>query len=105
MLRDLGHTVLVAANGQEALEQVAAQRPSLIISDVMMPVLNGVGLWRALKSSDTTKDIPVVLMSAIWPKEIADSGVDGFVEKPFELPEVERIVARLVIASSSPGSE
>ena len=86
------------ANGQEALAQVAAERPPLIISDVMMQVVNGVGLCRALKSSTVTKDISVVLMSALWPDAVEHSAIEGFVQNPFELPEMERIVARLVSA-------
>jgi DNA-binding response OmpR family regulator len=64
-LEDLGYATVGARNGQEALEQVTAQAPDLILLDVMMPILDGFTVCRVLKSNDETRMIPIVIMTAL----------------------------------------
>lgn len=67
IVEDGGYTPLIARNGQEALELTRTQRPALMITDWMMPVLDGVGLIRALKqqaAQDGLQPIPTILMTA-----------------------------------------
>src|SRR5580765_5496407 len=61
-LRDIGYLVEAAGDGIIALEQIASQTPDLILSDVRMPRLDGIGLARVL--SPHTPSIPIILMSA-----------------------------------------
>lgn len=99
ILSDAGYQLLLATNGFHALELLhgEARLPDLVITDVMMPVLNGVQLTQQLKAGEKTKDIPVILMSAIGP-EIADgTGADAFIRKPFSLDEVEELVRRRLV--------
>ena len=63
LLKD-AYDVATAANGQEALQAVRRQRPDLLISDVMMPDLDGIGLVREIRKDASLRDLPVILLSA-----------------------------------------
>ncbi|MDE3075569.1 MAG: response regulator, partial [Chloroflexota bacterium] len=64
VLADFGHETVLARNGQDALELIEKERPDLVISDVMMPLMGGVELCRRLKAAPDTAAIPVVLMTS-----------------------------------------
>lgn len=87
LLEDEGFDPVTAANGQEALRMVADDRPSLILMDLMMPVMSGVDAVRVLKEDPQTADIPVIAMSAgfILRESIEDLLADGIIAKPFDL--------------------
>ena len=87
-----GVEVLVAHNGQEALEMVREERPQLILSDVMMPVLDGRELCRRVRADPATSHITIILMSAAHQKGRGEWGADAFLRKPFDLLEVLEIV-------------
>ncbi len=59
-----GFEVLTAINGKEAIEIAIAKHPHLILMDAKMPIMNGVAAGRALKENPTTKDIPVIFLTA-----------------------------------------
>lgn len=89
--------IQTACNGKEALEKLEEDRPDLIISDVMMPVMDGYELTRKLKTDDRYDDIPVILLTAL--NEDAkkakgyDAGADDYIEKPFSM---KMLVSRCV---------
>jgi YesN/AraC family two-component response regulator len=56
--------ILKARNGQEALELMARQRPDLVLLDLMMPVLGGFGVLEAMRERESTRDIPVIVLTA-----------------------------------------
>lgn len=91
-----GHRVMMAGNGREALTIVARDRPDLVVSDVMMPLLNGVRLCRQIKADPSTASVPVILMSSVGPHVVDGSGADAFLKKPFDLNEVETLVRMLL---------
>ena len=95
-----GHQVLEASHGRDALRVVATNsaRPDLVISDVMMPLVGGVELCRTLKADPSTADIPIVLMSAAYPRASASAGADALIGKPFDLDMLEALVYRLLSA-------
>ncbi|SAK99440.1 two component transcriptional regulator [Caballeronia fortuita] len=64
LLEDAGHVVHVASNGAEGLQVVRRTKPSLVVTDFMMPVSSGVDLARALSGDDEFSHIPIVLCSA-----------------------------------------
>ncbi|HEX9618385.1 MAG TPA: response regulator [Anaerolineales bacterium] len=64
-LEDLGFDTISAYNGQEALEQVAAGSPDAILLDIMMPVMDGFQVLARLKGQEATRDIPVIVVSAL----------------------------------------
>lgn len=64
-----GFRVLTASNGEEALVQIAKERPDIILLDVMMPKMNGVETLKKLKSDDHTSGIPVIMLTNLGDKE------------------------------------
>jgi CheY-like chemotaxis protein len=98
VLLDEGHRVLVAANGHEALKRPEEERPDLVITDFMMPVMDGGQLMKAMADQPDLKDVPVFLMSSAPEAAIRDkcSGYALFIRKPFEIYDVIDLVARVV---------
>lgn len=92
LLRRVFPYVETATNGQEALERARALPPDLILSDVMMPGLDGFGLVRALRANANTRAIPIILLSARAGDESTveglQSGADDYLVKPFSTREL-----------------
>ena len=91
-LEDVGHKVLVATNGHEALERAGLEQPDLILLDVLMPGLDGFETCQRLKQTPSLRDTPVIFMTALAETEdkvkaFAAGGVD-YVTKPFQEDEV-----------------
>jgi signal transduction histidine kinase len=90
----LGSSCIVelAADGSRALERALEQPPDLVLSDIMMPGLDGLGLLRALRSDARTRDVPVILLSARAGEEAAVEGLDAhaddYLVKPFSAREL-----------------
>jgi CheY-like chemotaxis protein len=93
-LEEAGFRVLQAYHGRQALEVAISARPDLIVSDVMMPLMNGVELCRALKSNPATARIPVILMSAAGKAVAEGAKAEAFIDKPFDLDDMEALVRR-----------
>ncbi|WP_190300258.1 hybrid sensor histidine kinase/response regulator transcription factor [Rufibacter hautae] len=94
--------ILEAANGKEGLELALAHHPNIIISDVKMPVMDGIQLCRELKTNIRTSHIPVVLLTArtafAHHKEGLDTGADAYLTKPFS-PELLQIKIKNLLES------
>jgi len=103
ILTDLGYEVATAINGRQGLDRVREQRPDLILLDMMMPVLDGPGVLRALQGDPALADIPVIVMSSLPEESVAElaSGYTAFVRKPFK---VRVIVAAVRAALGEPAS-
>ena len=84
--------VETATNGREALEIARARPPDLVVSDVMMPVMDGFELVRALREDERTRSVPIILLSARAGDESKveglDSGADDYLVKPFSSREL-----------------
>lgn len=92
VLTDRGYRVLQARNGRRALEALQTEHADLVLTDMMMPQLTGADLCRQLKSRPEARTIPVILISAAG-REVADgTGADAFLDKPFQLDDVEALV-------------
>jgi DNA-binding response OmpR family regulator len=98
-----GYKVLTASDGVEGLERARAELPDAIILDIMMPRMNGLEVARALKASDETRDIPVLLLSAkAQASDVAQGmeiGADDYVTKPFDPAELLERVGDLLKSS------
>jgi DNA-binding response OmpR family regulator len=98
-----GFNVISAGDGREGVEMVRAERPDVVISDIMMPTMNGLELVSILKSDPSTADLPVLLLSA--KAQMADVqrgyelGADDYVTKPFAPIELIDKVTALVAAA------
>ena len=93
------YNVLVAPNGEDALQLVESQRVDLIVSDIMMPGIDGVALCNRIKSTTEYCHIPVILMTAAVGMETRietlEAGADGYIEKPFAIELLLANVANL----------
>ena len=94
VVEDLGHEVVRARDGREALALAHARTPDLVVTDHLMPLLSGVDLCRELRKDDKLKQVPVILLSAAPPKAVLEGCT--FLSKPFELVDFEAMVKRLV---------
>ncbi|MDQ2799737.1 MAG: response regulator [Armatimonadota bacterium] len=94
-----GYEVVTAYNGAEALEAVAAEKPDLIVLDVMMPEMTGFEVLEELKKNPETENIPVIMLTAR--SQDADvlrgwqSGVECYLTKPFNPMELIAFVKRI----------
>jgi PleD family two-component response regulator len=88
VLERRGHTVTVAANGKEALEAACTRKPTLIVSDIAMPDMDGYALCKGLKTEKDLKDVPVILMTSLSGTEDVvkglECGADMFIRKPYD---------------------
>jgi DNA-binding response OmpR family regulator len=95
LLTDEGYQTLQASDGLEAIERARASSPSLVLMDLMLPVLDGAAATRTLKSEASTARIPIIAMSAgANLRQQADIlPADGVLAKPFDLDELLAEVA------------
>lgn len=97
-----GYEVVVARNGEEALQILDARRWALLILDVMMPIQDGWAVLRAVRNHPALRGAPVLMLSAQGQLQemahAADLEVQAYLKKPFELDELVACVARLVEA-------
>ncbi len=97
LLTDESYRVVTARDGREALERLAAERLDLVLSDIMMPHLDGVGLCRQMQADPAYQTIPFIFMSAVSRALLADGcRYAAFVAKPFDLEQMLDTVARVL---------
>ena len=97
LVEDLGHEARVASNGRDALRALStiAYSPALIISDIMMPQMNGLELARALRADQRFEAVPIVLMSAASrPGDMQDA--NQFIAKPFDINQLIGVITMYV---------
>jgi len=100
MIKNLGYRPQLATNGEEALEALRNDPPDLVLTDVMMPKMNGFELCKRIKGERTTRLIPVVLLTGLGSTEDRvmgiEAGADDFISKPFHLSELSARVHSLL---------
>jgi len=91
-LKSLGHEIIGAVDGGEALEIATREKPELVLLDIMMPAMNGFQVLRKLKLQEETKNIPVIMLTAKGQeKDIVtglEAGAADYVTKPFSFAEL-----------------
>jgi two-component system sensor histidine kinase/response regulator len=88
ILENHSYRVSTAANGKEALAAIAVRKPALIISDIVMPEMDGYELCRRIKANEVYRDIPFLLLTALSdPQDVirgVECGADNFITKPYD---------------------
>ncbi len=103
IVEDQGYQVLHANDGREALDLARQYHPALIITDLMMPRMNGTQLIATLRSPGTI-DAPapyIVMMTAAGSSYTENTGADALLRKPFDIREVEKLLHRFLGATTS----
>jgi CheY-like chemotaxis protein len=106
VLDDAGYAVLMAADGVSGLACAHTQQPDLVLTDVMMPHVDGVELCHALAADPHTAHIPVILMSAAHREPVlADCPGARFLPKPFPQRALLDLIAGMVLRERAVGGE
>jgi CheY-like chemotaxis protein len=100
VVEDLGHDVLQARDGEEALGLARAKRPQLVVTDHVMPRLSGLELCRRLRSDEVLKNTPVILLSGVLPQGIPEAS--AFLHKPFEITDFEALIRKSLAQGPKP---
>jgi DNA-binding response OmpR family regulator len=113
-LKFKGYRVITARNGEEALEAIQKERPLLVITDILMPKMDGFSLVHRLRIHSETRNIPVIFLSATYvapeDKSFAlNIGATRFIEKPIDLEQFMQTISELILkgvpASQEPLTE
>jgi len=98
ILTDEGYRVLTACNGKQGLVRLSEEKPDVILSDFMMPILGGGEMLRTMAAQPAYRRIPVIMMSSLGQDVIAErcKGYAAFLHKPFRVAAVLSTVARVL---------
>jgi DNA-binding response OmpR family regulator len=106
-LERAGYEVVQARNGEEALQLATERQPDLAVLDVMMPKLTGYDVTRQLREQETTKEMPVILLTArVQEADVAlglESGADDYLKKPFSPQELRARVQAILGRGAATG--
>ena len=98
-LEVLGYEVVLAQDGQEAVEKAATETPDLIVMDIIMPKLDGFQAAARIRENPRTKDIPILAATALARpgdrEKCLESGCDGYIAKPFTHRQLGAAIDRL----------
>ena len=101
-----GYIPILASHGKEGVEKASAERPDLILMDMMMPVMDGWEAARKLRTSCETKDIPILATTAVFRsddlKACLDAGCNGYLVKPFNGVDLQRKIREMLNAKELP---
>jgi CheY-like chemotaxis protein len=99
MLEELGHQVVEATNGIEAIRSAIKNPPDLVIMDLSMPEVDGFQAVSALRSIKSSSQVPILAITAYpqshWRDKADDVGCDGFLQKPFTPKDLSNALDKL----------
>ena len=104
-LQQQGYRVVTATNGEEAISVACCTSPNLILMDISMPRLDGLGATRRLREIEALRNVPVIAVTAHgtqgFQRAASDVGVSGFLTKPVDFDRLHLLVARLLAPGGS----
>jgi len=104
-LQHQGYRVVTANNGEDAVTVATQMLPNLILMDINLPSLDGLGATRRIRETETLRDVPVVAITAFgtegFQRAAYDVGVSGYLTKPLDLDRMLQLIARLLSPSGS----
>ena len=102
-LQHQGYRVVTANNGEDAVTVAGQTLPNLILMDINLPALDGLGATRRIRDTEALRDVPVVAITAFgtegFQRAAYDVGVSGYLTKPLDFDRMFQLIARLL----SPG--
>ena len=100
-----GYRVVTASNGEDAITVATQLLPNLILMDINVPNLDGLGATRRIREDDSLREVPVVAVTAFgtegFQRAAYDVGVDGYLTKPLDLDRMHQLIARLLSPTGS----
>ena len=100
LLKEAGYDVVVAADGEEAVQKAISEKPDLVITDIRMPRKNGFEVCKALRSDPVLQQVPIVILSALGDEFNKLTGFEGgandYITKPFRAEELKERVSLLL---------
>src|SRR5215217_7298051 len=104
-LQQQGYRVVTASNGEDAVAVAMQMLPNLILMDINLPTLDGLGATRRIRELEPLRDVPVVAITAFgtegFQRAAYDAGVAGYLTKPLDLDRMHQLIARLLSPSGS----
>lgn len=104
-LQQQGYRVVTANNGEDAVSVAINTLPNLILMDINLPTLDGLGATRRIRDSEGLRDVPVVAITAFgtegFQRAAYDAGVSGYLTKPIDLDRMHQLIARLLSPTGS----
>jgi len=96
LLRSVGYEVITASDGIEGIKKAREERPDIILLDIILPGMHGFEVCKKLKEDETTKVIPVIIVTGAGLEEVArnepDIQAEGYIAKPYGLEELEAAI-------------
>ena len=104
-LQHQGYRVVTASNGEDAVNVAAQMLPNLILMDINLPSLDGLGATRRIRETEALRDVPIVAITAFgtegFQRAAYDAGVAGYLTKPLDFDRMHQLIARLLSPSGS----
>ncbi len=104
-LQQQGYRVVTASNGEDAITVATQTLPNLILMDINLPNLDGLGATRRIRENDSLREVPVIAITAFstegFQRAAYDAGVSGYLTKPFDLDRMHQLIARLLSTGGS----
>jgi len=106
VLEENGYIAIGAEDGVEGMEKVKAEKPDLVLLDIMMPGKGGIAMYRDLRRDEETKDIPVIIVTGVARGQRFEESMmrkdphiplpDGYIEKPMKPEGLLELIGKLV---------
>jgi len=104
-LQQQGYRVVTASNGEDAVTVAISMMPNLILMDINLPTLDGLGATRRIRENDALREVPIIAITAFgtegFQRAAYDAGVSGYLTKPLDLDRMHQLIARLLSPSGS----
>lgn len=107
-LQQQGYRVVTAGNGEDAITVATQMMPHLILMDINLPTLDGLGATRRIRENAALREVPIIAITAFgtegFQRAAYDAGVSGYLTKPLDLDRMHQLIARLVSPTGGSGN-
>ena len=104
-LQQQGYRIVTAGNGEDAVTVATQMMPNLILMDINLPTLDGLGATRRIRETEGLRDVPIIAITAFgtegFQRAAYDAGLSGYLTKPIDFDRMHLLIARLLSPSQS----